>query len=176
MNAFVKLLVPSAALALLVGAPEGHSEELLTLRPGLVTTVRVPHTVNGGFTGFVGDPQIADVYYGPKNVFMFVGKRIGTTNFIAIDNENGGELYRATLRVGVGKLVTVLSFDSKGRQPDRAYLCEKGCSEISLETPIALNTSGNAPRPEAPVPQSPAPQGPVPQSAPQAPAPPSGGY
>ena len=177
MIVFVKFLIPLAALAPLVVTPEGHSEELLTLRPGLVTTVRVPQVVNGGFTGFVGDPQIADVYYGPKNIFMFVGKRIGTTNFIAIDNENGGELYRATLRVGVGKLVTVLSFDSKGRQPDRAYLCAKGCSEISLETPIASNTSGSAARPEGPVPQSPAPQGPVPQSpTPQAPAAPPGRY
>jgi hypothetical protein len=35
------------------------------------------------------NPQI-DVYYGPKNVFMFVGERIATTNFVAIDNENGG--------------------------------------------------------------------------------------
>jgi hypothetical protein len=167
MNAFVKSVIALAALALLIGAPQVYSEELLTLRPGIVTTVRVPQAANGGFTGFVGDPQIADVYYGPKNVFMFVGKRIGTTNFIAIDNENGGELYKATLRVGAGKLVTVLSFDSRGRQPDRAYLCAKGCSEISLETPIALNTSGNAPRPEAPAPQSP---------APQAPAAPSGRY
>jgi Pilus formation protein N terminal region len=171
MNAFVKFLIPLAVLAQLISAPEGHSEEFLTLRPGLVTTVRIPQAVKGGFTGFVGDPQIADVYYGPKNVFMFVGKRVGTTNFIAIDNENGGELYRATLRVGVGQLMTVLSFDSKGRQPDRVYLCAKGCREISLETPIALNTSGTAPRPEVPVPQLLPPQGPVPQAPP-----PSGGY
>jgi Flp pilus assembly secretin CpaC len=108
MKAFLeKILLPLAALAVLIGVPEGHGEELLTLRPGLLTTVRVPEAVKGGFTGFVANPEIADVYYGPKNVFVFVGKKIGTTNFIAIDNENGGELYRATLTVGEGTLVNV---------------------------------------------------------------------
>jgi Flp pilus assembly secretin CpaC len=115
-----RYLFPLAAIAPLVGQPQAHSDDL-ALTPGVLSTVRIPGAVNGNFTGFVADPAIADVYYGPKNVFMFVGKKIGTTSFIAIDNENGAELYRATLRVGVGTAVNVRIYSGVGKSDN--YIC-----------------------------------------------------
>jgi Flp pilus assembly secretin CpaC len=100
MKTFVnQRLVILALCAVLNFVFEAHGDELLTLTPGRAVTVKIPENSKSALVGFVADPGIADAYLGLKNTFVFVGKKVGTTNFIAVDNETGIEVLRVILVV-----------------------------------------------------------------------------
>jgi Flp pilus assembly secretin CpaC len=94
---FSKVLFAAAFFAALTGTSEVRSEEVLHLTPGRALNVKIPGTDN--YLGLVGDPETADVFFGPKNDFLSVGKKDGVTNIIVIDKDSGAEMYKATLEV-----------------------------------------------------------------------------
>jgi Flp pilus assembly secretin CpaC len=107
-------------LLVLFGVLEASGEEVLRLTPSMAKTVSVPDAIKGHFTGFVANPDIADVYLGQNSMFVFVGKKAGRTNFIATDNNSGVVLYRVTLDVS-GNIVTIYHTLAKGLQ----YICDR---------------------------------------------------
>ena len=128
---FRKLLLPAAVLAALAGAPEARSDEVLHLTPGRAVNVKVPGTDN--YLGLVGDPETADVFFGPKNNFIFVGKKDGVTNIVVIDKDNGAEMYKATLEVGSGTKVSVRVYS--GQPNSDNFLCGKSsCAPSDITT------------------------------------------
>lgn len=79
------ILVVLNAIALLSCASMSRADELLKMKPGMATMVRIPGAEKGDMKAIVGDPKIADVAFGPNNVFWFIGKKPGTTNIIVLD-------------------------------------------------------------------------------------------
>jgi Flp pilus assembly secretin CpaC len=137
MKTFVKeTLIILSMSAVLNTVLEAHSDEFLKLTPGRLVAVKIPETSKSTSVGFVADPDIADIYRGLKDTFVFVGKKVGTTEFIAVDNETGVETYRARLIVDViedGHPVTVYNGKDKKDKPEK-YTCNKStCMLLSAE-------------------------------------------
>lgn len=133
---FTNVLLPATVFAVLGGTPEVRSDEVLKLTPGNALNVKVPGTDN--YIGLVGDPDTADVYFGPKNNFMFVGKKDGVTNIIVIDKDTGDEMYKATLQVGSGNKVSVRVYS--GLPNSDNFLCGKSScipSDVTTVTPLS---------------------------------------
>lgn len=149
MTAFLRkfLFTSAAAVALSSGpeapradmlncTPEVSSTEPLQLTPGIAVSKTVPCANVAHPYGFVGDPNVADIAFGPQNIFLIVGKKEGLTNVVVLDAESGTEIYRATLSVGAGRKVSVTLYS--GNPPAENYLCGKsGCvsSDVATVTP-----------------------------------------
>ena len=112
-----------------------RAAEVVSMKPGIAVMVRVPGAENGNLKAIVGKPEIADVAFGPKNVFWFVGKIPGTTNIIVLDSISGAEVYSATIEVGAEsppdrrKIISqlILPKNVADRLITREYYCDPGC-------------------------------------------------
>jgi hypothetical protein len=116
-----------------------HSEELLKLAPGVAKSVVVDGAEAGRITSIIGDTKIADVTFGPKNTFWFVGKMEGTTNVIVADNVTGKELYKATITVGPDNLVHI--HNKALLTSYTIYRCNPACryvGELTAKEPAPL--------------------------------------
>lgn len=134
--------------AVLNVVPEAHGDELLKLHAGRFVTVKIAEGSGHALVGFVADSDIADAYLGLKNTFVFVGKKIGTTDFIAVDNDSGAEVFRAKLVVASvvdGDPVRVY----KGKDKPEEYECNRAhCVLLSHEeVPSPIPTSPSVPAP-----------------------------
>ena len=133
MKTFVKgLLIILSMCAGLNIVLEAHGDELLKLTPGRLVTVKIPENSNSknALVGFVADPNIADVYLGLKNTFVFVGKKVGTTDFVAVDNDTGVEAYRARLVVDA----VILYNGKETKDKPEEYMCNKSnCVRLGAE-------------------------------------------
>ena len=95
-----RLLLMPIALTLVSLASTARCNDLLQLTPGFAKAVHVADAEKGKFTAIIGDPTIADFTYGPQNTFMFIGKKEGITNIIALKDADGTEMYNARIEVG----------------------------------------------------------------------------
>jgi Flp pilus assembly secretin CpaC len=116
----------ATALVLLVsatGAPAQTSEQI-SLMLGHTEIKRLPSPAT---YLFIADPTIADLTRPnpearePISVVVLTAKGFGTTNFIALD-ENNREVYRAV--INVGRSVTVAAAGSV----IHSYVCNPNCS------------------------------------------------
>jgi hypothetical protein len=64
-------LLALIALVSLTGASRG--QEVLNLIAGYTLTFKVPGADRTGLTAIVGNTDVADVTFGPKNTFIFKG-------------------------------------------------------------------------------------------------------
>jgi hypothetical protein len=111
--------VMTAALAWTFPA---ESAETLNILPGFAMALRVPGADSRGkFTAIIGKPDIADITYGPQNVFLLVGKTVGTTNMVVLNNDTGAEIYNATIVVGTGVDVSIRVFI--GMNQGQGFFC-----------------------------------------------------
>lgn len=121
-------------------------EQPIELQPGMAKVL----PVEGAFQSIViGNPNLARVTVVNFNTIAIIGTGVGLTNIIVFNEEGkeilnrkieivGPEGYRAG-KVREGRSIRILAFDSKGRVPDRRYLCADNCSELKLEQPPELN-------------------------------------
>lgn len=116
-----KNLFVLSALACVAGTCVARGDEVIKITPGFAVAVKVPGAEQGKFTAFVGKTDIADITFGPANTFIVIGKIEGTTNVIALDNDTGGEIFKATLQVGEGNRVSARVYI--GMPDSRGYLC-----------------------------------------------------
>lgn len=123
MRPFLGLLGALGTLAVVICAQEALSakSELLQLTPGIAVEKVVPGAYKLHPYGFVGDPRIADIVFGPNNVFLIVGKNEGLTNVIVLDTQSGDTIYSAQLQVGKGTRIQVRVYS--GRPLSDAYIC-----------------------------------------------------
>jgi hypothetical protein len=124
---------------MLAFAPALHSEELLRLTPGTARSVVVDAAEDGNFVSIIGNPQIADVTFGPKNTFWFIGLTEGTTNIIVLDTKSGKEMYNAVIKVRDPNLVRV--YNKSLITSHTVYRCDPLCvylKEVTAEEPTAL--------------------------------------
>ncbi|MGB0085520.1 MAG: pilus assembly protein N-terminal domain-containing protein [Rhodomicrobiaceae bacterium] len=117
------------ALASLSCEAMAHGDKLLNLPTGFAMTVKVAGAEKGKFTAIVGDPNIADVAFGPQNTFMFIGKKEGITNIIVLKNDDGTEIYTARLAVG-GDANRVMIHNQKLLTSFTVYSCTPACEHI----------------------------------------------
>jgi Pilus formation protein N terminal region len=159
------LRLAAIALAPLVWVSAARSEETLKLAPGFAHSVIVNGATAGKFTLIIGNPKIADVTFGPKNTFWFIGLTEGVTNILVLDNETGNEMYNA--RIEVGGLDRVHVHNKSLLTSYTTYKCAPGCefvNETTAEEPAPLprghsqsastfqsNSTVTAPTPTIPV-------------------------
>jgi hypothetical protein len=138
------------AIALLSCASMSRADEVLRMKPGIATMVRVPGAEKGDMKAIVGNPDIADVTFGPNNAFWFVGKKPGTTNIIVLNSVTGADAYKATIEVGPEppaappdktKIITmyILPKNIKDSLITREFYCDPGCIYLSPR----LNAAGS---------------------------------
>ena len=122
-----------SALTLLACTSGASSAEVLKILPGFALIVKVPGADTGKVTAIVGNPKIADFTYGPQNRFMIIGKAVGATNIVVLDNGSGDEIYNATVQVGTGRGVNITVY--VGMNEGRGYLCSiSSCSPEKAAT------------------------------------------
>ena len=122
-----KIFFALSALALLACTSGARSAEVLKILPGFALIVKVPGADKGKVTAIVGDPEIADFTYGPQNRFMIIGKAVGATNIVVLDDGSGDEIYNATVQVGAGLGMNVTVY--AGMNEGSVYLCDiSSCS------------------------------------------------
>ena len=123
MRPFLSLLGALGTVALLSSAQEALSaeSELLQLTPGIAVQKVVPGAYKLHPYGFVGDPRIADIVFGPNNVFLIVGKNEGLTNVIVLYTQSGDTIYSAQLQVGKGTRTHVRVYSGQPYSDD--YIC-----------------------------------------------------
>jgi hypothetical protein len=115
-------------------AAQGH--ETLRLTINFAKVVKVNSAYKGKFTAILGNPEIADVTFGPKNAFMFIGKKEGSTNIIVL-NDGGVEIYNARIEV-VGRvheenLITI--YNEKDKLGNYVqYNCLPLCEYVGIST------------------------------------------
>jgi Pilus formation protein N terminal region len=130
------------ALALFSCASMSRADEVLKMKPGIAVMVRVPGAENGNMKAIVGNPDIADVTFGPNNAFWFVGKKPGTTNIIVLNSVTGADAYNATIEVGPEqpppppdrkKIITlyILPKNVQDQVITREFYCDPGCTYLS---------------------------------------------
>ena len=97
-----------------------YGDERLKLVPGELVTVKIDEDAKS-IVGFVANPDIADAYLGLKDTFVFVGKKVGATDFIAVNNDTGQVEYKVQLIVDG---VTIYDEKEKKDTPSE-YICSK---------------------------------------------------
>jgi len=115
-----------------IWAAEKGKVERVPVEPNFVEIKKIPQVPA---TFALGQPEIADVTLAGKTL-VITGKKPGTTNVILLD-ENGDEVFRTTIEVGVGRLVNVRLYDGTIR--DRSYLCS---SSSCAAAPAATSVPG----------------------------------
>ena len=132
------------ALASLNFASAANSEEApLKLELGFAKSVVVKGAAEGKFQAIIGNPEIADFTFGPRNTFWFIGKKEGTTNVIVLDNATGKQMYAAKIEVvPYDKGVTrVVNHNKAMLNSYTSYRCDPGCTyvdEVTVKEPTAL--------------------------------------
>lgn len=134
----VLTLISSASFAC---GSEALGAEVLQLTTDVAKMVKVNRADEGNFIAFVAKPETADVYFGPKNILMIVGKKEGTTNLIVLDKNTGAVMYNAMLQVGAGTQTSVRVY--VGTDKSTGYLCTKSTCESSaiVTTEAQVSTS-----------------------------------
>ena len=125
------------ALASLTWMSASSGEQVLKLTPGFAKSVTVDGAAAGKVTSIIGDPKVADVTFGPKNTFWFVGLIPGATNIIVLNNDTGNEVYSARIevddvtqnRVHIHNKKLLTSYTTYECAPDCAYLGEVTATE-----------------------------------------------
>jgi hypothetical protein len=107
-------------LGLVVSGP--RAEEKIDLNPSFSEIVRLSRPAA---TVVVGDSEIADATIAAGGAVVLTAKKLGVTNFIALDSE-GAEIFRAILNVGPGS-TTVRFPAGTGGSVTKVYLCAPTC-------------------------------------------------
>lgn len=164
-----RLLLMWITLASFSCVSAAHCKDLLRIAPGFAMAIQIPGTATDKFTAIIGDPTVADVTFGPRNTFMFIGKKEGVTNIIVLKDSDGTEIYNAGIEVGsadVGLVelhnkALVTSYTLYKCTPEDCHyvrevtaaelvLLPRGYSNIQSETPLPLSTGSLPPLPAAP--------------------------
>jgi Pilus formation protein N terminal region len=147
-----RLLLTLSALVLMFSSSIALGQEVLNIREGFAMSVTVPGAQTGTLKAIVGKPEIADVTFGPKNVFWFIGKKTGETNIIVVNSLTGASVYNATIQVSPpsppkpadrSKIISqlILPRNVQDRLTVREYYCDPGC--VYLATQSQENNAGN---------------------------------
>lgn len=156
-----RLSLNAIALAVILycAVPAMADDKLVTLsqttavelQPGMTKILKVDRPFQ---VMVLGNPNVANTSAINLSLIAITGKGAGMTNLVLFDQE-GQEISTTTIQVVPASdfiagehvitrhEVRVMGFDTKGREPDRRYLCGRNCGEIDVDGPTELNPPGN---------------------------------
>jgi hypothetical protein len=101
----LRLVITALALTLVsISTPQAQTSEPVQLTPGFTKLIRFSRPIT---TVIIGNPEVADARAQTDRSIALVGKAVGVTNLIALDN-TGAEVFGSLVVVGArdaGKVV-----------------------------------------------------------------------
>ena len=144
-------LLAIVAIALSIEFAFAQTSEAVQLTPGFTRLIRFDRPIS---TVVIGNPEVADARAQTDRSIALVGKAVGITNLIALDN-NGAEVFSSLVVVGARDAGKVIINSRKQLHEYWAYRCTSdNCVRVEDRLEYL--------QPSAPVVVAPAPQPPGP--------------